>query len=658
MARAFSTQLKMYDNIPITDGLNISFSSRSAQSAYFASQFGYETPATYSFVRHTQGYVDIGIQFGEALMCNYLSFTNSAHTPETFYCRVNDVEYVNEATTRIHFVVDGWQTFMFDAAYQPCHVERQHPTAAEHTSVSGNPYQDGRFFLYTDEGLPTTPDLYVNGKKDRNLITAQGKPTGDPRDPASTIDAGGVTGITHQFGGSSFTGSANPYPMDIVIMVAHSEATMQAYQEIAVQNLTGDITFWAYFGGLAGQFFTGHDLIVIRGDRITPTIEREMSEVLKAYLDEMTRNGLDSAIISMWALPVGMVDLTGVGSGDPTARPTNDVEEVHTDSGPSSSTSYGAVVGYEPVMKKLYRSPFRTLVVTSPTGEEHSYAFELSDTFSPGDNTAKRISLMMWRLADDIPSQVVAPIQYGGSSAHLTDKMVFSSYPQLSFTTDGFLTYMAAQYQNVITTTSTKDRVMGQSGISEVSNALGNFTSGGVNNIRGGLNSAAAGVAGFFGMDGLSGALGERAEGFSLANEADLNDQNMSQNTIDYMRGDTAINPLGHHRDAFGLDHYHPGNAANSIHTRTSNDWWTVEVRTLRAPVLEAYDYFFMRYGYTYDEQLVPNIMLRRDGTTPSFIDGYSYTKTQGAKVHGIPDQYARQIAAMFDGGVRFTDGG
>ena len=365
----------------------------------------------------------------------------------------------------------------------------------------------------------------------------------------------------------------------------------------------------------------------------------------------MTRNGLDSAIISMWALPVGMSDLTG-------GTPTYNVEEVHTDSGPSSSTSYGNVVGYEPVMKKLYRSPFRSLVVTSPTGEEHSYAFELSDTFSPTDNTAKRISLMMWRLADDIPSQVVAPIQYGGSSAHLTEKMVFSSYPQLSFTTDGFLTYMAAQYQNVITTTSTKQRVEGKSGIAEVNNALGNFTSGGISNIRGGLNNAAAGVAGFFGADGLSNMLSDRAEGFSRMNEADLNDKNMSQNVIDYMRGDTPTNPLGHHQDAFGLDNYHAGNAANSIHTRTSNDWWTIEVRTLSKPVLEAYDYFLRRYGYTYDEQLVPNVMLRRDGTNPSFIDGYSYAKTQGAKVHGIPDQYARQIAAMFDGGVRFTDGG
>lgn len=655
MARAFSTQVKLYDNIPITDGLNISFSSRSAQSAYFASKPGWKTPATYSFVRHTQGYLDIDVQFGDALMSNYVSFDNGAHTPATFYCRVSDVEYINEGTTRVHFVVDAWQTFMFNAAYQPCHVERQHPTAEEHASVSGNPYQDGRFFLYTNEGLPTTPDLYVNGKRDRALITDKGLPDGDPRGGSGAgIDSGGVSGIAKQFGGSRFTGATNPYPMEIAIMVAHSEATEEAFRTVNAMNISGkwpNVFTNLYFGGMSGQFFSGHDLIVIRGETVTSGTEKNMAGFLEAYLEEMTRNGLDSAIISMWALPVGMSDLTG-------GTPTYNVEEVHTDSGPSSSTSYGNVVGYEPVMKKLYRSPFRSLVVTSPTGEEHSYAFELSDTFSPTDNTAKRISLMMWRLADDIPSQVVAPIQYGGSSAHLTDKMVFSSYPQLSYTTDGFLTYMAAQYQNVVTTTSTKDRVMGQSGIQAMNNALGNFNYGGISNIRGGLNNAAAGVAGFFGADGLSNMLSDRAEGFSLANEADLNDKNMSQNVIDYMRGDTPTNPLGHHQDAFGLDHYHAGNAANSIHTRTSNDWWTIEVRTLSKPVLEAYDYFLRRYGYTYDEQLVPNIMLRRDGTNPSFIDGYSYAKTQGAKVHGIPDQYARQIAAMFDGGVRFTDGG
>ena len=57
--------------------------------------------------------------------CNYISFTNPTLDGRTIYAAVSDVIYMNNETVKIPYVVDWWQTFMFEAKYLPCQMARE-----------------------------------------------------------------------------------------------------------------------------------------------------------------------------------------------------------------------------------------------------------------------------------------------------------------------------------------------------------------------------------------------------------------------------------------------------------------------------------------------------------------------------------------------------
>ena len=64
-----------------------------------------------SFLRPGENIIDIGISYGQALQANYIAFQNPDYSNKWFFGFIDEVEYVSNATSRIHYSIDECATW-------------------------------------------------------------------------------------------------------------------------------------------------------------------------------------------------------------------------------------------------------------------------------------------------------------------------------------------------------------------------------------------------------------------------------------------------------------------------------------------------------------------------------------------------------------------
>lgn len=143
---AQDSNITLYKNVEITSQHELTFSSEAAQTAYFNKR-AIKTVDSASYIYH-EGMLKISGSPSLLGQCNYISFTNPTLDGKTIYAAVSDVIYVNNETVKIPYVIDWWQTFMFDAKYLPCQMARESVEAGimEHATRGEHPLLDTRVY--------------------------------------------------------------------------------------------------------------------------------------------------------------------------------------------------------------------------------------------------------------------------------------------------------------------------------------------------------------------------------------------------------------------------------------------------------------------------------------------------------------------------------
>jgi hypothetical protein len=102
------------------------FSSRSEQTSYFDSCTKYTFPNC-TYVRE-QNKLRVEMKADNLFDCNYIMYQNTAYGTKWFYAFITNVEYVNDTTSYISFVIDDFQTWKYNDDYtlMPSFVEREH----------------------------------------------------------------------------------------------------------------------------------------------------------------------------------------------------------------------------------------------------------------------------------------------------------------------------------------------------------------------------------------------------------------------------------------------------------------------------------------------------------------------------------------------------
>lgn len=130
------SNLRLYKNVDITGGQQILFQSKSAQSRYFQSKLisGSYLGNNLTYVRKS-GQIKVDILPSVADTVDYLSFTNSNFENRTFYCKVINWEYVNNAVCAFTYYIDYFQTYMFDFTMRSGKILREHLSTVEYEKL-------------------------------------------------------------------------------------------------------------------------------------------------------------------------------------------------------------------------------------------------------------------------------------------------------------------------------------------------------------------------------------------------------------------------------------------------------------------------------------------------------------------------------------------
>ena len=59
------------------------------------------------FLRHGQNSIQLEMTYDNALKCNYLAFQNPDYSNKWFFGFIDEVEYVSNKNSRIHFIVSS-----------------------------------------------------------------------------------------------------------------------------------------------------------------------------------------------------------------------------------------------------------------------------------------------------------------------------------------------------------------------------------------------------------------------------------------------------------------------------------------------------------------------------------------------------------------------
>lgn len=114
-------------NVPLDNTYEhtIYFANVGEQTSYFTSK-AIVTLNAQTYQRVERGKMRVQVNAESIYTCNYLMFRNTAYGTKWFYAFVTSVEYVNDVTSEITFMLDSLQTYWFDITRKPCYVEREH----------------------------------------------------------------------------------------------------------------------------------------------------------------------------------------------------------------------------------------------------------------------------------------------------------------------------------------------------------------------------------------------------------------------------------------------------------------------------------------------------------------------------------------------------
>lgn len=123
--------------IKLDDQNQLTFASVSAQTTYFQS-LPYLTDSSMTYIRK-DGVIRVGtssVDYEDIIQYNYCMYQNTHYDNKWFYAYITNVKYINDGMTEISIETDVYQTWLFEASFKSCFIEREHvndDTLGKHT---------------------------------------------------------------------------------------------------------------------------------------------------------------------------------------------------------------------------------------------------------------------------------------------------------------------------------------------------------------------------------------------------------------------------------------------------------------------------------------------------------------------------------------------
>lgn len=437
-----------------------------------------------------------------------------------------------------------------------------------------------------------------------------------------------------------------------------------------------------------------------------------------------------SQIVGIFGVPVDVMNLGTIDDASPSGTTetypfeylsTSDTIKAKTSAARTSLSTEG--VQKAVTNKKLLTSPFSYLRVIAPNGQIKEYNYELFSDVASGTLNNVRFK-MLFDICGDNPKLYFIPDKYNvvntlysglkngvndamypGHPAgigpgtqlancleyNLSEAICIEGFPEISFNTDGYLTFLGNQYASIAANNDSltklsvgndlfntnMDRVNRQLYTGAATHIINSTASGAIKGSEGGIVGAVAGGAG-----GLLTSTSEAAINLQDAQMAAQRNRDLAENkgamyneSELWAKGDliSSDNPYSKRfndcKPAYANSAYTGGTGGVISYIRGIGlfDITILHVQ-LREEILDYYDKWFDLYGYASGRCGLPyvyNFMHQTQAMTNDDLPHWStvngkdstYIKTHDIKVEHAMLPVADAIAAMFNSGIRFEKG-
>lgn len=370
------------------------FASRGDQATYFNSKIITSVSSCY-YQRADINRVKVEKPYSMLYKCDYLSFINPDYENKRFYAFVTGVNYIDDNTTEITYIIDNLQTWLLDCTIPSCYIERQHST----TDNIGDSY----LYDSLDCGEYVDKEMQNNITSNTMMVFV------------CTFDM--LNWLENNTKTAPLISTNNGVYNDVGIYACYSEIG-GSYNNTLIGQIIANI-----YNGVGGV--TLDDFINIY---IYPSIGLLLGQ-------SYPTTGLDSEKLF----------LVGGAFGG-----TYPGQTVNLLSGPSFTPNF-TIDGYTPKNNKLFQYPYCLLHVTNNNGGALDLKFE---KFRDGNGAITQPQARILGTSTSEAKLRLIPEQYLGEALHDYDcelGLDSGAYPTVAMTGDSYLIYLA-QNKNRIET--------------------------------------------------------------------------------------------------------------------------------------------------------------------------------------------------------------
>jgi len=410
--------------------------------------------ATHTFTdqyyqRYERGYLRINENAENLYEVNYMAFSNDrtfnpagvpTNNQKIFYCFVDNIEYINENCTEIHYTIDIMQTYFFDYQLGYCMVDREHTlTDNLFENLVPEPVTCTEF-EYRELNNISLPKIGRDGEiYTNNLYSIMIE---------YMANTHCIVGITTHLANTDPNNPSNYLSADSMIInwapIESSLGTNDVHTQGEMRNNNYCGTRYA-FVDIPPQSLTSGSLV----QQYMGRIEREM---LGSGTDRGTYpfvlKGLDS-IFSNKGQRAAIVNLTIVprlfnSMPNSISTPYYNLDDAYTQTFISTysitkATSFYSTylaTNYTPKNKKMLSYPFSSIIVTNDNGDERQYLWE--------EFYNKNYRFRLQGVNVSVPTAVLTPVGYRGRDIDIGKMSVqCTDFPTAKWTEDSYLSYIA-----------------------------------------------------------------------------------------------------------------------------------------------------------------------------------------------------------------------
>ena len=235
----------------------------------------------YSFIRSERNVIKTSFSYGDALKCNYMAFQNPDYSNKWFFAFIDDVEYANDGTSKIHYTIDEFSTWFDYWDPEPCFVLREH---TNDDSVGANTYPEnqekGEYIIGGSGAIAST---YFNYTKFHVCIGVSWIPDNTPNMYESNRLMGNIYSGTYYLIFKT-TADASKF-IKAYASLGHVNDIQCLYMIPEVLATITSSTTW-YEADLGGQ--TGITFITLHGSTSTIIIDDNISISMPTSIDSYT----------------------------------------------------------------------------------------------------------------------------------------------------------------------------------------------------------------------------------------------------------------------------------------------------------------------------------------------------------------------------------